>query len=292
MSCTRHRDRPRERTAHEPLDARERWVWLERLRLERLRPEWRQRSGLRLSSGRWGGSTTGGRQLAATASRAGSMPDPSACDATRREQQSSVGAAAAHQHRSPAGVAAARRRGTKHAPFSRRRRRSTSRSFPSAFCRARKLLALGKGFRKWPGDLSERLPSLATKLEWPGEGGSVGSVGSPRWEAEAMGPFLRGPRLGHARLRPERVRARAAHRALARLLRRGRHNQHQADGADGRDAPRRAADAAARARGAAARDRAAREAARPLRRHSGQALLRAARSQRIPVPQSAGQVAS
>ena len=151
MSCTRHRDRPRERTAHEPLDARERWVWLERLRLERLRPEWRQRSGLRLSSGRWGGSTTGGRQLAATASRAGSMPDPSACDATRREQQSSVGAAAAHQHRSPAGVAAARRRGTKHAPFSRRRRRSTSRSFPSAFCRARKLLALGKGFRKWPG---------------------------------------------------------------------------------------------------------------------------------------------
>ena len=119
MSCTRHRDRPRERTAHEPLDARERWLRLERLRLERLRSEWRQRSGLRLSSGRWGGSTTGGRQLAATASRASSMPGPSACDATRREQQSSVGAAAAHQHRTPAGVAAARPvRGTKHAPFS------------------------------------------------------------------------------------------------------------------------------------------------------------------------------
>ena len=40
---------------------------------ERLRPEWQQRSGLRLSSGRWGGGATGGRQLAATASRASSM---------------------------------------------------------------------------------------------------------------------------------------------------------------------------------------------------------------------------
>ena len=86
----------------------------------------------------------------------------------------------ARRHADHESACAARRWRCRAAAARRRRRRSTSRSFPSAFCRDMKTACFRKGLsnlRVAPDSKlagvtfhSERLPSLETNLEWPGEG--------------------------------------------------------------------------------------------------------------------------